>query len=83
MMNQTEPTAFGTELKRRFDELAAWALANAPAGYALKDADFQNCRSEIERLCDPQSDIGERNAAIPEPSENGPQYVSVNPTPWP
>ena len=83
-MPNATPSAFSTELKRRFDELSAWAIANSPDPTSpLKRTDFEVCRKEIERLADRDLDMGERNATIPEPSENGPQYVNMNPTPWP
>lgn len=83
-MSNTTPSAFSAELKRRFEELSAWALANSPnPASPLKHADFDACRREIEKLADRDVDIGERNARLPEPSENGPQYVNMNPTPWP
>jgi hypothetical protein len=74
---------FGAELKKRFEELAAWAVANSPDSNApLQSQDFEICRNEIAKLS-VRDDIGERNAALPEPSEAGPQYVSVTPAPWP
>jgi hypothetical protein len=83
-MPNTSPSAFAAELQRRFEELSTWAIANSPnPASPLKQADFEVCRSEIARLADRDNDVGDRNASIPEPSENGPQYVNMNPTPWP
>jgi hypothetical protein len=80
----TETNRFSAELKRRFEELTDWAIANSPNEDApLRKSDFDSCRKEIERLAERDADIGERNAKLPEPSENGPQYVNMNPTPWP
>jgi len=79
-----DPKDFGAELKRRFEELAAWAVAHAPANKPLSNAAFDNCRREIARLATPATaSMSECNAALPEPSEAGPQYVDTNPTPWP
>jgi hypothetical protein len=80
----TESARFAAEMKRRFDELVDWAIANSLNRSApLRKADFELCRKEIEKLADRDFDMGERNAKVPEPSENGPQYVSTNPAPWP
>lgn len=82
MPNANETANFAAELKRRFDELADWAIANSPDA-SLRKTDFEACRREIERLAERDLDAGQRNARLPEPSENGPQYVNMNPTPWP
>lgn len=83
-MSNTTPSAFAAEMKRRFEELCGWAIANSPKQASpLKPADFDVCREEIMRLAERDLDVSERNATIPEPSENGPQYVNMNPTPWP
>jgi hypothetical protein len=70
-------------MKRRFEELMEWAVVHSPKGAPLSKTDFDVCRKEIEKLASRDPDIGERNAKVPEPSENGPQYVNMNPTPWP
>jgi hypothetical protein len=83
-MPTTTETSFAAEMKRRFDELTEWAIAHSPNQNApLRKADFELCRREIEKLADRDFDMSERNARVPEPSENGPQYVNMNPTPWP
>lgn len=75
---------FDIELKKRFEEFVTWAVTNRPDHSSpLSRADFDPARKAIEALAYDGLDLGERNAAIPEPSENGPQYVNVNPTPWP
>lgn len=75
---------FGADLKQRFEEMVTWAIDNQPqAQRPLSRADFDTARQQIGQIAEGRSDIGERNAAVPEPSENGPQYVNVNPAPWP
>jgi hypothetical protein len=83
-MDSTTTECFAAELKRRFEELAEWAIANSPStDKPLQKTDFDLCRSEIARLAQRDDDLTEQNAKLPEPSENGPQYVNMNPTPWP
>lgn len=84
MPNATESANFATEMKRRFEELTEWAITHSPQlRMPFSKADFEVCRKEIEKLAERDLDMGERNASLPEPSENGPQYVNMNPTPWP
>lgn len=75
---------FAKELKRRFEELSTWTIANWPTGKTPpSNEDFDVARREIHALTTRDFDLGKLNAAIPEPADNGPQYVSVNPAPWP
>jgi hypothetical protein len=87
---------FSAEIKRRFEELTAWAIANYPDHqHPLGDADFSICRQQIALLAEPRppekqnirpdadASINEQNKSIPEPSDSGPQYVGVTPSPWP
>ncbi|WP_175626375.1 MULTISPECIES: hypothetical protein [Oxalobacteraceae] len=84
MASQDEATYFENELKQRFDELVLWAVRNRPyTGASLKPTDFDDSWKQIARLTREGIDLGKRNAAVPEPSENGPQYVNSNPAPWP
>lgn len=76
-------TTFHAEMQKRFEEFAAWSVAHSSGNHTLVNADFDDCRKEISRLSERNFDMGERNASIPEPSENGPQYVNVSPAPWP
>jgi hypothetical protein len=79
-MPTEEQLKFRTEMLSRFEEFTAWAVANSPG---IVSVDFDKCRQEITALAGRDFDMGARNAAIPEPSEDGPQYVSVSPAPWP
>lgn len=84
MTAQNETTYFENELRQRFDELVLWAVKNRPYNCnSLKPTDFDDSWKQISRLAREGVDIGKRNAAVPEPSENGPQYVNSNPAPWP
>lgn len=77
-------TPFETEMKQRFEALFIWVAENWPdKARPLSPTDFDSIRRELTRLTEHGADIGERNAEIPEPSENGPQYVNINPAPWP
>ena len=83
-MESDRMKTFGIEMKARFEAFTAWAIDQWPdTSHPLARTDFDVARKEIETLAEGRQDIGERNAEIPEPSENGPQYVNVNPTPWP
>ncbi|MFJ7566803.1 hypothetical protein ACIQW9_07590 [Herminiimonas sp. NPDC097707] len=84
MLNQNEPGLFHIELKQRFEELVSWAVAHSPDhSPQLSPADFEAARKEITKLAAHDLSLGERNAEIPEPAENGPQYINVTPAPWP
>ncbi|HEY6774671.1 MAG TPA: hypothetical protein VI140_11915 [Oxalicibacterium sp.] len=77
-------TPFEAEMQQRFEALVTWALENWPdKTHPLAHSDFDKVRKDLATLAEGDADIGERNAEIPEPSENGPQYVNSNPAPWP
>ena len=79
-----EHAEFSNELKRRFEEFTVWAIANWPdKDTPPTSRDFDVARKEIAAITKRDFDIGARNAAIPEPEDAGPQYVSVSPAPWP
>jgi len=84
MTSKEERTQFAADLKQKFEALTTWAIEQCPdQALPLSRSDFDVARKEIERIATGRSDIGERNADVPEPSEDGPQYVNVNPAPWP
>ncbi|MDQ7970208.1 MAG: hypothetical protein REI95_11250 [Oxalicibacterium faecigallinarum] len=84
MVTKDERAQFAAELKQRFEALATWAIEQSPdKASPLTRADFDAARKEITVIAEGKSDMGDRNAAVPEPSEDGPQYVNVNPAPWP
>lgn len=84
MTIQDETAYFENELRQRFDALVIWAVRNRPyTGTSLKPTDFDDIWKETSRLARDGIDVKKRNAAVPEPSENGPQYINSNPAPWP
>lgn len=84
MSANEERRQFDIALKKRFEEFVTWAVTNRPDhSRPLSPADFEQARNAIATLANNGLDIGERNAAIPEPADNGPQYVNSNPAPWP
>jgi len=77
-------TCFSTDLKQRFEDMVSWALEHYPqSDRPLLRSDFDKARQQIDQIAEGRLDIGVRNQAIPEPSENGPQYVNTKPAPWP
>ncbi len=89
--NDKTATHFSVEMQQKFETFVAWAITNCPEP-GLTDTDFKQCRQQIVQLAefhhgqphDPEKQsMNEQNKAIPEPSENGPQYVNVTPSPWP
>ncbi len=79
-----EHAEFSNELKRRFEEFAAWTIANWPdKDTPPTNEDFDVARKEIKALTTRDFAIGKRNTTIAEPVDGGPQYVSVSPAPWP
>jgi hypothetical protein len=84
MSGKPENTRIAAEMEKRLDEFTMWAIANWPDRNApLTTADFDPVRRKIASLRGQGTDIEERNAAIPEPADSGPQYVNVTPSPWP
>lgn len=92
-MSDNDQTAarFHAEMQQKFEAFMEWAIANCPER-ALTNKDFNPCRQQIAQLVDrlrgQQQDhamqsMNEQNKAIPEPSDSGPQYVNVTPSPWP
>jgi hypothetical protein len=80
MDKEEERRRFIGELWQRFEQLQAWAVENWPdKEHPLSSADFVEARKEI---------LGLRNPApaaprAPEPEQGGPQYIDMNPAPWP
>lgn len=73
--------AFNTEAMRRFDELVYWAIANWPhKNSPPAKPDFDALRQQFSQVLAPAHG---QERSVPEPEADGPQYVSMNPTPWP
>lgn len=82
MDNSDQRRQFVGELWRRFEALQQWAIDNWPdKQHPLSSADFVAARQEILALADERHPVP--SGQVPEPSEGGPQYVDVTPTPWP
>jgi hypothetical protein len=86
MASKEECDRYAEELNRRFEELTRWAISNWPdKRFPLVEADFQEGRREIAhiagaRLNDVESMDGNTAPGMP---VNEPQFVPVNPAPWP
>ena len=78
-------SSFAQDFERRLDELITWAVANSPNQFApLTGKDFSDARDKLRKIAiDGGDPFRRREAAEPEPSEGGAQYVNVTPTPWP
>lgn len=82
MADDNEWIAFSNELRRRFEELTDWTVAHWPdKSRPLSAASFSRSRDEFAALLAGQS--GGSNGSRAEPSDGGPQYVNVTPSPWP
>lgn len=82
MADRNECDVYAEEVARRFDEFVQWARENWPVPASpLLDSDFNESRRELRAI------LGERLTQAqeipPEPSAGGPQYVPLNPAPWP
>lgn len=88
--NDKTVTRFTDEMQQKFEAFVEWTVANCPER-GLNDQDFNQCRQQIAQLADrlrgqqdrKMQSINEQNKAIPEPSDSGPQYINVTPSPWP
>ena len=80
--NQTdESSRYADELIRRFEEFTNWAINNWPQkNYPLLASDFAESRREISTILGRRLHEGE---SLPPPEKGGPQYLDVNPSPWP
>lgn len=76
-----EASQYADELTRRFEEFTSWAISNWPQkNYPLLPSDFTESRREISVILGQRLHEGE---SLPSPDQGGPQYLDVNPTPWP
>lgn len=81
MANQQTVEQFTGEFERRFHALIQWAVENWPdKNNPLDAADFAVANKEFTKII---AKTGHAGPLIPEPAQGGPQYVSVDPTPWP
>lgn len=76
-----DASRYADELIRRFDEFTNWAINNWPQkNYPLLPSDFADSRREISVILGKRLHEGE---SLPPPEQGGPQYLDVNPSPWP
>lgn len=82
--NDDQDAIFAKAMKQRFEEFVEWAVANSSThSHPVDSKNFDDCRRQIALLADRSTNIDAQNKAIPEPSDSGPQYVNVTPSPWP
>lgn len=84
MASKEDCDKYAAEMAQRFEELTNWAMTNWPhKDFPLLQSDFDASRKEIGAILGSKLGDGQTNAAVPEPAQNGPQYVDMNPAPWP
>ncbi|MDB5797800.1 MAG: hypothetical protein JWP36_1702 [Paucimonas sp.] len=76
---------YAAEAARRFDEYVKWARDNWPVkALPLLDSDFDAARQNLSVILgDRLAHAREASSSVSDPEEGGPQFVSVNPAPWP
>ena len=76
--------AYAAEMARRFDDWVKWARDNWPVPISpLLDSDFEGARREMHLIVGERLSQATAAEQAPDPAAGGPQYVSMNPTPWP
>ena len=81
MKNEQAWNEFTAELERRFRDVEQWALQHWPdQTHPLSNSDFSALHYELSRL---GAKLKHENDREPEPSKGGPQYINMNPEPWP
>lgn len=72
---------YNDELNQRFQDFMLWAINHWPdTQHPLRPDNFAAVRAELALVT---VHAEETDKHVPEPSEGGPQYVSVTPAPWP
>lgn len=75
---------YAAEMARRLEEFIKWSRDNWPVSSSpLLDSDFEGARRTVHLIVGERLDQARAAADLPEPSEGGPQYRPVNPSPWP
>jgi hypothetical protein len=80
MASKEECDRFAAEVARRFEDFTKWTISNWPQpAHPLDQSDFNASRREIAGL------LGDKLSSeqTDSPSAGGPQYVNMNPAPWP
>ncbi len=75
---------YAAEMVQRFDDFTKWAIENWPKkNFPLMQSDFNQARKEIGLILGPKLGEGDANRAISSETHSEPQFVDMNPTPWP
>lgn len=83
MADQKACDEYAAEMARRFDEFVRWARENWPVKqFPLMESDFVESRKELHDILGDRLGAALAGANV-DPAAGGPQYVSMNPTPWP
>jgi hypothetical protein len=81
MTSEMEIKDFKHDFEVRFDALVRWAMENWPdKKNPLSVSDFSEMREAISIIGTVEGRAKDEEL---EPEKGGPQYVSVDPTPWP
>jgi hypothetical protein len=85
MSDKEQYDRYAAEFAQRFEAFINWAMENWPnRNFPLMQSDFSKSRKEIAQILGPKLGEGEGNAnPPPETDKDMPQYVDMNPTPWP
>lgn len=84
MTDKRKCDEFAADMARRFDEFVQWSIENWPVPESpLMESDFDASRAELHRLLGQRLDEARNVETAPDPAAGGPQYVSLNPAPWP
>jgi hypothetical protein len=76
--------AYAAEMARRFEDLVTWARDNWPVPSSpLLDSDFEGARRDLNLILGERLSQAQSADQAASPAAGGPQYVSVNPAPWP
>ncbi|HEV7617659.1 MAG TPA: hypothetical protein VGO51_06100 [Burkholderiaceae bacterium] len=84
MANKEQYDKFADEMARRFEDFTQWAIDNWPnKDFPLLQSDFSESRKEIGHILGARLNESQE-APPPSPAaENSPQYINMNPAPWP
>ncbi len=76
--------AYAAELARRLEEFIKWSRDNWPVPSSpLLDSDFEDARRAMHLIAGERLERARTAVDLPEPSQGGPQYLPLNPAPWP
>lgn len=83
MSGKEECDRYVEETARRFDEFVRWTISNWPhKNFPLVSSDFAESRRELSKILGSKLHDGQQTPSCGLPPDS-PQYIDVNPTPWP